>query len=263
MLELTRTVRMCLNANGCGDSSPKDNTFSAWPAMRGLGRYYELDITCRGVADAQTGYFINIRDIDAAVRTRVLPELCRQVEADADNTPMGTLMHRIIGLLQDDLRQSVIRAELALTPFLRYAAEVNNMNTVLIKQQYEFSAAHRLHAAGLSDEENKAVFGKCNNPSGHGHNYRVEVAARCNLDDQGRSVCPADLDRAVNTHCIDKLDHKHLNRDVPQFAAQNPSVENITLVIWDMLKDNLPQGAALDEVRVWETGKTVCSYRGV
>ena len=66
----------------------------------------------------------------------------------------------------------------------------------------------------------------------------------------------------MNTHAIDQLDHKHLNDDVPQFADLNPSVEHIVKVVWSMLEGKLPGGAALFEVKVWETGKTVCAYRG-
>ncbi|MGB0768997.1 MAG: 6-carboxytetrahydropterin synthase, partial [Phycisphaeraceae bacterium] len=133
---------------------------------------------------------------------------------------------------------------------------------VLIRQRYEFSAAHRLHVQALSDRENREVFGKCNNPAGHGHNYRVEVAARCPIDDHGQTLDPADLDAVVDERCIERLDHKHLNDDVPEFADLNPSVENIVKVVWSMLDGKLPGRATLDEVRVWETGKTVCAYRG-
>jgi 6-pyruvoyltetrahydropterin/6-carboxytetrahydropterin synthase len=137
------------------------------------------------------------------------------------------------------------------------------MDHVIIRQQYEFAAAHRLHVSGLSDEENRRVFGKCNNPSGHGHNYRVEVAIRAPIDAQGHVLPVEKLDATVDAHVIQKLDHKHLNIDVPRFADLNPSVESITREIYHMLQPGVRElGAVLEEVRVWETSKTVCAYRG-
>lgn len=282
MLELTRTVRFCLSPDPGDDGSPRDNTFAAWPAMRGLGRYYELHVTCRGEADPATGYFINIKHLDAAVRRHVLPIL-RDAIADeraAMHTPMGALMRSMLAALQPELDGSVARLSLQLTPTL--ALEIERppenprksspdgppMQHVLIKQQYEFSAAHRLHVPTFSDQQNRETFGKCNNPAGHGHNYRVQVVVRAPIDPQGQTLDPATLDAAVDRHVIEKLDHKHLNHDVPEFAELNPSVEHIAEVIWGLLTSTpeephpLPAGVRLEEISVWETGKTVCTYRG-
>ena len=263
MLELSRTVRFCLSGDPADLDSPRDNTFSAWPAMRGLGRYYELAVHCRGEADPDTGYFINIKQIDQAVRDHALPRLTDRLnQADPSDTPMGAMMHELIQAVGPALGDSVVALDLVLSPYLSISAQTHAMHTVTLRQQYEFSAAHRLHVPSLSDAENREVFGKCNNPAGHGHNYRVEVAARCPVGDDGRTLEPAALDAVVNERVIEQLDHKHLNRDVPQFAELNPSVEHIVKVVWSMLVGHLPGGATLDEVRVWETGKTVCAYRG-
>ena len=137
------------------------------------------------------------------------------------------------------------------------------MNAVIVRQQFEFSAAHRLHVDALSDQENRDVFGKCNNPSGHGHNYRLEVAVT-SPSDAGGQICSADqLDKIVNEAAVERLDHKHLNLDVDEFQDMNPSVENIAKVIHTWLVPALEsQGLSLEEVSVWETGKTVCTYRG-
>jgi len=264
MLELSRTVRFCLSGDEADLEMPRDNTFSAWPAMRGLGRYYELIVTCVGEADPTTGYFINIKEIDRATRIHALPILNRYT-ADphrAAATPMGQLMRELLGAVDPAVAGSVARLTLVLTPRLQLTLEKHDMHHVILRQQYEFSAAHRLHVPSLSEEDNRKVFGKCNNPAGHGHNYRVEVAARCPVDAQGHALSPAALDASVNALVIDKLDHKHLNEDVPAFAQRNPSVENIVKVVWSMLEGKLPGGAKLDEVKVWETGKTVCAYRG-
>jgi 6-pyruvoyltetrahydropterin/6-carboxytetrahydropterin synthase len=264
MLELSRTVRFCLSGEDSDLKSPRDNTFSAWPAMRGLGRYYELEVTCNGEADPQTGYFINIKAIDQAVRDNGLPVLIKRIadEATAAATPMGHLMRALFEAIDPPLNRTIAQVRLVLTPMLSIAIERNDMGTILMRQQYEFSAAHRLHVPAFSDEENQSTFGKCNNPAGHGHNYRVEVAARCPIDTNGTTLDPAELDAVVDREVIEKLDHKHLNVDVPAFAELNPSVENIVKVVWQMLEHELPGDSTLDEVKVWETGKTVCAYRG-
>ena len=264
MLELSRTVRFCLSGDPADLRTPRHNTFSAWPAMRGLGRYYELAVTCRGQADPQTGYFINITQIDRVVRDHALPLLngCLADERTAAEISMGRLMNDLLQAISPGLGDTVDQITLGLTPYLRLTTKSHDMEHVFLHQQYEFSAAHRLHVPTLSDEENRDVFGKCNNPAGHGHNYRVEVTARCPIDAHGRTIEPATLDAIVDRAVIEKLDHKHLNTDVPEFAELNPSVENIVRVIWTMLAGKLPGGAVLDEVRVWETGKTVCAYRG-
>ncbi len=233
--------------------------------MRGLGRYFELQVTCQGRVDPITGYFVNIKHIDAAVRQHIVPWLDDMVHRSecAAAIPLGRTMIEMITRLQTNMEQSVAAVRLNLTPFLSLTLERTDMAGILIRQQFEFAAAHRLHVEGLSADENQRIFGKCNNPSGHGHNYRVEVAVRSPIDEHGQ-VCTADqIDELVDRVVIEKLDHKHLNVDVPQFATLNPSVENIAKVIYEMLENKVDEvGVALDEVSVWETGKTMCTYRG-
>jgi len=265
MLELTRTIRFCVNDTP-DPPGPRDNTYAAWPAMRGLGRYYELSVRCRGEADPQTGYFINIKHIDEAVRDHALPVIERAVhntDSPSDQTAMGALMRRLTDTLQPPLDQTVHAVTLGLTPFLSLTIRTPDMSRVTIRHQYEFSAAHRLHVPELSDAENRNIFGKCNNPAGHGHNYRVEVAIDVPVDERGRLASAEQIDALVDTHAIQKLDHKHLNRDVPEFDGVNPSVEHIVQVVYHMLQQPVEQiGAELREVTVWETGKTSCTYAG-
>jgi len=233
--------------------------------MRGLGRFYQLDVTCLGEADPLTGYFMNIKEIDQAVRQQALPCLEEQIadEAAAADIPMGSVMQNLLGLLDPALQHSVARLRLILSPY--YSLEIRKMDQghLILRQQYEFAAAHRLHVEQLSTEENIRIFGKCNNPSGHGHNYRIEVAVRTPINDRGQTMQAEDLDRIVDECVLQPLDHKHLNIDVPAFESLNSSVENIARVIWDMLaKPVTTIGVTLDELSVWETGKTVCTYRG-
>lgn len=264
-VELTRTVRLALNGPGASAPGPCINGYSAWPAIQGLARFYTIDVHCRGPVDPVTGYFINIKTIDAAVRQTCLPYLESQLLPAAGpsaRVPMGRLMHEMLARLQPPLNHTVVSLSLNLSPFLSLRVGSSHMHHVTVRQQFEFSAAHRLHAPGLSDEQNRQTFGKCNNPSGHGHNYRVETAIRVPVQADGSLVSIQAIDELVDDAVIQKLDHKHLNIDVPAFASLNPSVENIARVVWDMLAGAVGKiGGELEEVKVWETEKTVATYR--
>ena len=271
MVCLERTIRFSLN--GPGDSGAvlpngpglASNTYSAWPAIRGLGRYYELQVACVGEVDPKTGYCLNIKQLDYAVRAYALPFLEKLLETTrcSVSIPMGSLMRQIYEILEQRLERSVSHLRLNLSRYHYLMIRSHDVNQVVISQQYEFSAAHRLHAPQLSDEENRRLFGKCNNPSGHGHNYRLEVNALAPIDEHGCVPPVEQLDELVHAAVIEKLDHKHLNLDVPQFMDLNPSVENIAKVIFEMLGTSISElGMRIESVRVWETEKTVCTYRG-
>jgi 6-pyruvoyltetrahydropterin/6-carboxytetrahydropterin synthase len=133
---------------------------------------------------------------------------------------------------------------------------------ILIRQMFDFSAAHRLHAPSLSDEENRRVFGKCNNPAGHGHNYRLEVAVQV---DAGDSFSLADLEEITNESLIRRFDHKHLNADTEEFGPRGvmPTVENIARVFHAQLAPLIAarsRTAQLRSITVWETDRTCCTY---
>lgn len=135
------------------------------------------------------------------------------------------------------------------------------MPVVTVARHVHFNAAHRLHNPALSDEENRRVFGPCNNPNYHGHNYELEVAVEGEIDPATGYV--ADLGiikRLVKEHVVNRLDHKNLNLDVAEFADRNPTAENIAVVIWDALVDVLP--ARLVRVTLWETPRNVVVYEG-
>ena len=136
------------------------------------------------------------------------------------------------------------------------------MEHVLISQEFEFCAAHRLHAPQLSPQQNREVFGKCNNPSGHGHNYRLQVSVQASVQSDGQVLQAEQIDVLVDQNVIQYLDHKHLNIDIPEFAKLNPSVEHISMVIYEILEHPVSMlGAELEAVSVWETPKTMCTYR--
>jgi 6-pyruvoyltetrahydropterin/6-carboxytetrahydropterin synthase len=132
---------------------------------------------------------------------------------------------------------------------------------VELGRRYCFSASHRLHTAHLTEEENCRVFGKCNNPYGHGHNYVVEVSVSGKVDPAtGMIANLADLDAFVQQQVLEDFDHKSLNEDVPAFRDKVPTTENVCIEIFQRLK-KFPL-ANLERVRVEETGKNSFEYAG-
>lgn len=135
------------------------------------------------------------------------------------------------------------------------------MGSTSIIRRYRFCAAHRLHTEHLSAEDNRAVFGKCNNPNGHGHNYVVLVTVAAADDASGgRRVSLDELDRIVADRIIARFDHHDLNED-PEFASRTTTGENLVLLIWDLLVTELPPGQ-LQKVGVIETRDNYFEYSG-
>ena len=119
-------------------------------------------------------------------------------------------------------------------------------------RQYMLSASHRLHTDALSAEENRAVYGKCNNPNGHGHNYVIEVLVGGPVDaETGMVVNMAALDEMVRSRVVDRFDHANLNLD-PLFVNRVPTTENLCRAVFGLVKDAQPAGK-LEYVRVEET----------
>jgi 6-pyruvoyltetrahydropterin/6-carboxytetrahydropterin synthase len=123
------------------------------------------------------------------------------------------------------------------------------------------SASHRLHTDALTAEANRAAYGKCNNPHGHGHNYVVEVLTAGLVDPEtGMVVNMAALDEAVQRHVLERFDHADLNLD-PLFQDRVPTTENLCRAVYGLLKDALPAGL-LESVRVEETENNFFEYCG-
>jgi 6-pyruvoyltetrahydropterin/6-carboxytetrahydropterin synthase len=130
-----------------------------------------------------------------------------------------------------------------------------------LTRRYIFSASHRLHADTLTDEQNRVVYGKCNNPYGHGHNYALEVTVSGQVDPATGMVCNmVDLDEAVRREVIDRFDHVNLNLS-PEFASEVPTTENLSEVIYHLLKQNF-KAAHLEKVRIEETAMNSFEYDG-
>ena len=133
---------------------------------------------------------------------------------------------------------------------------------VTVSRKAHFNAAHRLYRKDWSMEKNDAVFGKCNNPNYHGHNYELIVSVTGEIDQETGFVIDvkilADL---IKLHIEDAFDHKNLNLDVPDFENLNPTAENICVVIWQKLRTHITINLDL-EVVLYETPRNFVSYKG-
>ncbi len=258
MFTLTRTVRFAVSS-APDAGGPGVNSYAGVPAMRGLGAHYELDLACRGTPDAVTGYVVSIADLDRAAREHAVPIIARAFR-DAPATEPSALLGEVSGAI--DAALAPLGAKLTalrwrLSPFYSVGMDTDTPGSVVLRQRFEFAAAHRLHSPALSDEENRRVYGKCNNPSGHGHNYVVEPAVRTA---PGAFGLP-ELERLTKELVIDRFDHKHLNADLDDFTGEAASVEHIARRCYELLVESVrAAGAQLESVSVWETEKTSCTY---
>lgn len=133
---------------------------------------------------------------------------------------------------------------------------------ISVFRKAHFNAAHRLHNIKWSEEKNKAVFGICNNPYYHGHNYELEVRLSGEVDaETGFLIDLKKLSDLIKEHIEDKFDHKNLNMELEEFKDLNPTVENIAYVIWQILRKQLDEKYEL-MVRLYETPRNYVEYDG-
>ncbi|WP_374720748.1 6-carboxytetrahydropterin synthase [Peribacillus tepidiphilus] len=231
----------------------------------GHGHDYTLEVMVKGKLNDKSGIVVNITDIDMVVKTFVQKELDgkflnKENPYFKKNIPTT---ENIVMYLWDSLDGkfgscTLHKIRLHENDFLFSEKEASTM--VRLTRKYHFSTAHRLHSEQLSEEENLAIFGKCNNPYGHGHNYYLEVTVSGEPDPvTGMIANIADIDRIVDQEIIKKFDHKHLNLDTQEFKDLNPTSENVAIVIWDLLSPKLPN---LYKIGLYETEKNYFEYYG-
>ena len=131
---------------------------------------------------------------------------------------------------------------------------------VTVCRKEHFNAAHRLHNAGWSDEKNQTVFGKCNNPNFHGHNYELIVKVSGHPDPETGYVMDMKiLSNVISENVLDRFDHKNLNLDTDEFKDLMPTAENIAVVIWNILRENISKQLEL-KVILYETERNFVEY---
>lgn len=136
------------------------------------------------------------------------------------------------------------------------------MPIVTVTRRLRFNAAHRVHNPALSDEDNTRLFGKCNNPNWHGHNYVLEVSVRGPVNETtGYVIDLGQLRDVVERVVINQTDHRNFNIDVPYMAGINPTTENVVVQMWRVLFPAVAP-ARLIRLRLWETENNYVDYEG-
>jgi 6-pyruvoyltetrahydropterin/6-carboxytetrahydropterin synthase len=235
-----------------------------------LSRYDEFDIRVEGPPDPTTCYVMDIKHIDGAVRRGVLPLLREAVAAQRSGAGVCvvTLLVRSIvpGIARELGPGAALRSvRWRLTPFHSLEARMEMPTEVLVRERFDFAASHRLHVPSLSVEENQRLFGKCNNPKGHGHNYQFEPCVSVSSADASFPL--RELELACDRAILRRFDHKYLNEDCREFdvsrGGENPSIENIARVFHSLLAEELrltTPAMRLVHLTVWETDRTSATY---
>jgi 6-pyruvoyltetrahydropterin/6-carboxytetrahydropterin synthase len=242
------------------------------------GHNFVLEVTIGGEIDLKLGIVVNIKDIDRIVKTYILQILDRkfinrQVPAFCEQPVTSeNLLTFIAAELKPHLPAvaTLLGLRLEETPlqWVEWQASPENdlakeSGPMQLTRVYEFAASHRLHSPHLSDEENRELFGKCNYPHGHGHNYLLEVTVAGPTDPHsGRVIDPDVLDAIVLREIVDRYDHRHLNYDIPELEGLIPSTEVVTKAIWQRLHDQIPAPARLRRIVVRETARNFFEYQG-
>jgi 6-pyruvoyltetrahydropterin/6-carboxytetrahydropterin synthase len=262
MFRLSREIRFAINPEPDDQHlSAVHNSFGGFPSLLGIGYFLSLEVTLLGEPDRNSGCVRNIKEIDKAVRERAIPLAAASVRRGRFGGG-GFVVSKLYEVLKDAWPGSILHhLRLGLSPTLMLSLFASEYPMIRLSQKFEFSASHRLHNPALSEEENQKLFGKCNNPHGHGHNYVVQVTLAATPDDNGLVIAIPRFEQIVASTVIEPLDHKNLNVEIPQFSDLIPTVENIALVIFRVLKPAFAStGANLAGVTVWETPKTWCEY---
>jgi 6-pyruvoyltetrahydropterin/6-carboxytetrahydropterin synthase len=232
---------------------------------------FDVEVTVDGPVDRTHGMVVNLTDMKTTLRRDVVSALSGRLLDGTNGTGEYRTPEELARGIWDALGgvlagRPVVRVRLRghPTPIVEaYGGEYMD-----VTRSYEFSAAHRLHSDGLSDAQNLAVFGKCNNPRGHGHNYVLAVTLRGAIDANGELLDAGTFDRVVVESVVDRWDHKNLNEDLDEFRGVNPTAEEIARVAWDRIRAQLARvtggggRVALHRVKLRETARNHVEYYG-
>ena len=265
MHKINREVRFSVNPF-LSDGGEGCNSYSCRPCGEGLCFYFGLWVELSGKLDPESGFVVNVSDIDRVVRELVVPvfvEKIREKFGKGEHISIGRigkLLKKSLMILEGQFGQAELSGlELELNPSRKVAIFSEDSSVIYFSEKFEFAASHKLWNDKFSSAKNVEIFGKCANASGHGHNYLIEVSVKRLFD--GEELKIGQFERIVDEEFIRLVDHRNLNADVPHFGRVNPTVENIAAFAWDKLCGRF--GAVeLHCVTVWESERTFCSYYG-
>ncbi|MDA1190877.1 MAG: 6-carboxytetrahydropterin synthase [Candidatus Poribacteria bacterium] len=254
--------------------SDEENRARFGPTATAHGHNWTLHVAVVGELDPSNGMVVNIKDIDDLLKRKIVAQLdhkCLPLDHPYFAEWLPTTENIALFIwneLADDLPPECRLDRVKIIEGADFWSETrgeeteNDMPTVYLSKAYEFSASHRLHEPSLSDAENLDLFGKCNNPNGHGHNYRVEVTVAGELDRRSGMITDlGSLDALVGKEVLERFDYKFINQDVPEFRDLNPTSENVVQFIYETLAPHFAKSPErLHRVRLYETHKSWFDY---
>ena len=264
MHSLARQVRFWIEPFGC-EPAGGYNSYAGRPCGVGLGLYLALWVHLSSEPDRQTGFIINVSQIDERVRSEIVPFFSRRI-GNCFKRRLQPGLEFFYALMLDSLEPvkkdfaplKLEALEVELNPYRKISLTAENPVMITFTEKFEFAAMHRLWNQSFSPEENAAAFGKCANPTGHGHNYILDVAVRIS-DTKPATSWLEKFEEIVQKEFLSIVDHKNLNIDVPQFGRDNPTVENIASFAWSCLNGKF-LNCRLEKITVWENDRTYCTY---
>lgn len=267
MQTLGREIRFSIDPFS-RDQKQGYNSYAAKPlGSDGLALYISLWVELSSELNPDTGFVVNVTEIDKAVRKEVIPFVTRQIQLHFNKrqiplfADLADILKKCRVLIQQAFPDQVInKLILNLNPYRSISIQPEDNMTIYYGEKFEFSAMHRLWNDKFNDAQNDVAFGKCANPAGHGHNYILEVKVIRSADDNGFNWAH-EFQKVVKKSFIDIVDHKNLNIDVPGFEACIPTVENLARFAWEKLADSF-HGCKLHSITVWENDRTYCVYSG-
>lgn len=265
MHELARQIRFSINPF-LSDETVGFNSYASKPCGAGFSLYFGLWVKLAGQIDEETGFVVNVVEIDKAVRRLAVPVFTacfKERYGGGEHVTledMRQVLTRVWGVVDNEFGSARLKQlSCEVNPFRKIWIDAEDSKVLHISEKFEFAAMHKLWNASFSDEKNFEVFGKCANRSGHGHNYVVEVTVCRQDESDGFSI--GEFEKTVSCEFIDLVDHKNLNADVAEFSVKNPTIENIAVFAWEKLCGKFSH-CVLESVTVWESDRTHCTYRG-
>jgi 6-pyruvoyltetrahydropterin/6-carboxytetrahydropterin synthase len=256
---LSRQIRFAIDPFASSEQMGT-NSYNAKPTSEGLAFFFTLWVQLKSDVDKETGFVINVAQIDKIVRSKVISLFSEFVKSYSK--PGFAQFSKLLAKCWQRIEKDFLPAEMnclciELMPARKITIKERTGDMFYYSEKFEFSSSHTLWNNKFSEEKNFQVFGKCANKQGHGHNYIIEVTIKKEND----QVSAGDFEAIVDKNFISVVDHKNLNADVEYFQKANPTVENIAEFAFKNLEDKFLK-SKLDSVTVWENDRTFCTYRG-
>lgn len=244
------------------------NSYASKPlGCSSLPLFLSLWLELSSELNPDTGFVVNVTEIDKAVRKDVIPLITHEIQGYYNQCRLPALedIAEILKKCQALIEKAfpdkhVNKLVLSLSPYRSISILSEDSMTLYYCEKYEFSAMHQLWNDKFDKTQNDFVFGKCANLAGHGHNYILEVKVARPIDESD-SNWVEELQETVKTRFLDIVDHKNLNVDVPGLETLIPTVENLSRFAWEKLADSVNK-CKLCSVTIWENDRTYCSYSG-